>query len=203
MSLLKRGGDWQVHPQGLYIGKPIELKPTKNQWGDRIRWIFETNKKGEDGQPLKVSITSGYSGLGNEKAWLERILAAFGFDTSEAYWTSFGDLSGFDFLISEGHRLGLEVKHFDKEDGTVGDYVAEVMTLDALEKRKAELRASLDEGDSAPRLASNGNGHGPAPSQTARPGFAGTGPAKMRPVAAGSGAPHPADVAASDPFADE
>lgn len=201
MSLLKRGGDWQVHPQGLYIGKPIELKPTKNQWGDRIRWIFETNKKGEDGQPLKVSITSGYTGLGNEKAWLERILAAFGFDTSEAYWTSFSDLSGFDFLINEGHSLGLEVKHFDKEDGTVGDYVAEVMTLDALEKRKAELRASLDDDGNAPpaRVTTpNGNGHAKPNGPATRPG----GPARV-PVAAGShdGPPHPAD--ASDPFTDE
>lgn len=207
MSLLSKGGDWETHPQGLWTGKLVEIKPTTDTYGQKIRWFFESNCRDDEGKPRRVSMKSSYSGLGNEKAWLEKILRAFGFDTANPYWTSFDDLSGFDFLIQEGHTLGLEVKHYDKADGTKGDNISEVMTLAQLEERKAQLRASLaamENGSPAPRAASNGNGHGPAPSPTARPGFAGTsGPAKMRPVAAGGGAPHPADVAANDPFQDE
>lgn len=157
MGLLSKGGDWKAHPQGLWTGTLTKVEAVTDTFGERIRWTFETNCRDDDDKPMRVSLKSSYKGLGNEKAWLTRIIEAFGHNCNDKYWTEIQDLTGFDFLIEDGATLGLEVKHYKKTDGSDGDTVSDVMTVDALETRKAQLRASLDAGS------------GPRPGGTSRP----------------------------------
>ncbi len=153
MALLSAGGgEYIPHPQGLWTGTLVEVKAITDTFGERIRWVFETNCRDDEGKPRRVSLKSSYRGLGNEKAWLHRILLAFDHDPLNPYWTSFEDLGGFQFLIDRKTQLGLEVTWYEKkrkpgEDITYGDNVADVMTLPQLAQKKAALRASLDASD--------------------------------------------------------
>lgn len=137
MGLLKPGGTYTVHPEGVFTATVVdyELKEFENRFREKdsdpamvqkIVWKLDTSANMEDGRPYRTSYFTTLSL--NEKANLYKFLGALGFDPEDPYWAEIEDINGFSCTL--GAKCLIQIKHKPGDSGP-RDQIAAIMPIPA------------------------------------------------------------------------
>lgn len=131
MGLLKRSGDFTPHPAGMYGAFLTSIEEDDSgQYGTRIKWVFDSDHKRDDGQAYRVNYWTSFSL--HEKSNLPKVIKALGFDPEDKFWEEVDSLDDMFNAFGNNRRVSIMFEDAKKADGTpthkvVGIYKANVM----------------------------------------------------------------------------
>lgn len=123
MAIIAKGRDFELCPPGLHHAVIKEIKQFEHEsWGDRVRFTFETDKIGKEGQPLSVFSEASLSL--SPKAKLSGIVE----NILGREITSVERKNGFDIEPMLGMKCMVNVKIRVSKAGNEYSYVENVIT---------------------------------------------------------------------------